>query len=118
MNPLTEPIELRGTHASLRAAAAGARRLRWPRRAATASCGGSGTPPCPAPSAWRAEIERRLALHAAGSMLPFTVLDASGAPVGMTTFMNIDATHRRVEIGSTWYAVAGAAHARSTPSAS
>jgi RimJ/RimL family protein N-acetyltransferase len=51
-----------------------------------------------------AEIERRLQLQAAGSMLPFTVLDAGGTPVGMSTYMNIDATHRRVEIGSTWYA--------------
>ena len=50
------------------------------------------------------EIERRLTLQAAGSMLPFTVLDAAGTPVGMTTYMNIDATHKRVEIGSTWYA--------------
>ena len=37
-------------------------------------------------------------------MLPFTVLDAAGTPVGMTTFMNIDAVNDRVEIGSTWYA--------------
>ena len=51
-----------------------------------------------------AEIERRLGLHAAGSMLPFTVLDGAGTPVGMTTYMNIDRVHRRVEIGSTWYA--------------
>jgi RimJ/RimL family protein N-acetyltransferase len=51
-----------------------------------------------------AEIERRLALQAVGSMLPFTVLDGAGRPVGMTTYMNIDATYRRVEIGSTWYA--------------
>jgi RimJ/RimL family protein N-acetyltransferase len=51
-----------------------------------------------------AEIARRLALQAAGSMLPFAVLDAAGTPVGMTTCMNIDAVHRRVEIGSTWYA--------------
>lgn len=50
------------------------------------------------------EIERRLGLQAQGSMLPFAVLDASGTPVGMTTLMHIDATHRRVEIGSTWYA--------------
>ena len=50
------------------------------------------------------EIERRLGLQTAGSMLPFTVLDAAGTPVGMTTFMNVDATHKRVEIGSTWYA--------------
>jgi N-acetyltransferase len=51
-----------------------------------------------------AEIERRLGLQATGSMLPFTVLDAIGKPVGMTTYMNIDHANRRVEIGSTWYA--------------
>ncbi|MGE3957704.1 MAG: GNAT family N-acetyltransferase [Vicinamibacterales bacterium] len=58
----------------------------------------------PAPGHMAAEIERRLGLQAAGSMLPFTVLDASGAPVGMTTYMNVDAVTHRVEIGSTWYA--------------
>jgi RimJ/RimL family protein N-acetyltransferase len=50
------------------------------------------------------EIERRLGLHAKGSMLPFTVFNAAGEIVGMTTFMNIDSANRRVEIGSTWYA--------------
>jgi len=58
----------------------------------------------PSPEGIAAEIERRLDLRAAGSMLPFTVLDASGTPVGMTTYMHIDAVHKRVEIGSTWYA--------------
>lgn len=58
----------------------------------------------PEPSRMAAEIERRLALQAAGSMLPFTVLDTDGTPVGMTTYMHVDAMHRRVEIGSTWYA--------------
>jgi N-acetyltransferase len=58
----------------------------------------------PSPQGMAAEIERRLGLQAKGSMLPFTVLDAQGVPVGMTTCMNIDAVHRRVEIGSTWYA--------------
>jgi RimJ/RimL family protein N-acetyltransferase len=58
----------------------------------------------PTPEAMAAEIERRLALQAAGSMLPFTVRDAQRRIVGMTTYMNVDATHRRVEIGSTWYA--------------
>ncbi|WAL40135.1 GNAT family protein [Brevibacterium sp. BRM-1] len=48
-----------------------------------------------------AEIERRLGLQRAGSMAPYTVLDR-GEPVGMTTFMNIDAANRHVEIGSTW----------------
>ena len=59
----------------------------------------------PKPDAMVAEIERRLALWAAGSMLPFTVIDPlTGTPVGMTTFMNVDRVNRRVEIGSTWYA--------------
>jgi len=58
----------------------------------------------PPPERMASEIERRLGLQAAGSMLPFTVLDAAGTPVGMTTYMNVDATHKRVEIGSTWYA--------------
>jgi N-acetyltransferase len=58
----------------------------------------------PSPEGMASEIKRRLALQAAGSMLPFTVMDASGQVVGMTTYMHIDAVHRRVEIGSTWYA--------------
>ena len=58
----------------------------------------------PSPEGMAAEIARRLGLQAAGSMLPFTSFNADGRVVGMTTFMNIDATHRRVEIGSTWTA--------------
>jgi RimJ/RimL family protein N-acetyltransferase len=58
----------------------------------------------PSPEGMAAEIERRLALAASGSMRPFTVLDATGTVVGMTTYMHIDAKHRRVEIGSTWTA--------------
>lgn len=51
-----------------------------------------------------AEIDRRLGLQEKGSMLPFAVIDpATGAAVGMTTYMNVDAANRRVEIGSTWY---------------
>ena len=59
----------------------------------------------PSPEGMRAEIERRLGLQKAGTMLPFAVRSrASGKIVGMTTYMNIDAKNRRVEIGSTWYA--------------
>lgn len=58
----------------------------------------------PSPEGMRAEIDRRLGLQAAGLMLPFTVIDpATGKPAGMTTYMNVDAANRRVEIGSTWY---------------
>jgi RimJ/RimL family protein N-acetyltransferase len=52
----------------------------------------------------RKEIDRRLGLQKAGSMLPFTVFDADGQIAGMTTYMNVDTPNRRVEIGSTWYA--------------
>ncbi|MFI5105675.1 MAG: GNAT family N-acetyltransferase [Terriglobales bacterium] len=58
----------------------------------------------PQPDKMRAEIDRRLDLQAKGTMLPFAVRDVSTAKVaGMTTYMNIDAPNRRVEIGSTWY---------------
>ena len=58
----------------------------------------------PTPEDMGKEIDRRLGLQAAGAMLPFTVFDADGKIAGMTTYMNVDAPNRRVEIGSTWYA--------------
>ena len=59
----------------------------------------------PAPDQMRTEIDRRNALLAGGSMLPWAVRDLrSGRVVGMTTYMNIEADKPRVEIGSTWYA--------------
>lgn len=103
MNPLTQPIELRGSHASLVP-------LSPAHAAALADASRDGElwklwyTTVPGPDGMAAEIARRLALQAAGSMLPFSVLDAGGTPVGMTTFMHINAVHRRVEIGSTWYA--------------
>jgi RimJ/RimL family protein N-acetyltransferase len=65
----------------------------------------------PEPENMAREIERRLALQEAGSMLPFTtrLLDpTTGGPgriIGMTTYMNLDRDTPRVEIGSTWNAV-------------
>jgi RimJ/RimL family protein N-acetyltransferase len=55
----------------------------------------------PSPEHMAAEIQRRLSL---ATMCPFTVFDASGRIVGMTTYMNTDAANKRLEIGSTWYA--------------
>jgi len=58
----------------------------------------------PEPDRMAAEIDRRLSLQARGTMLPFAVVDNTTAKaVGMTTYMNVDADHKRVEIGSTWY---------------
>ena len=56
----------------------------------------------PAPEQIEAEIDRRLGLQDAGTMVPFAILDPEGRAVGMTTYMNIDHASRRVEIGSTW----------------
>ena len=59
----------------------------------------------PGPDGMRAEIDRRLALQDAGTMLPFTARRAdTGQIIGMTTYMDVDAVNRRVEIGSTWNA--------------
>ena len=59
----------------------------------------------PTPEGMAAEVESRLAQQAAGTMAPWAIrrLD-TGALCGMTTYMNIKAEHRRVEIGSTWLA--------------
>lgn len=58
----------------------------------------------PAPEAMGAEIEKRLAGHAAGHLVPWPIRAGDGRAVGMTTFLNIRADHRRLEIGSTWIA--------------
>ncbi len=58
----------------------------------------------PEPAQMHHEIGRRLDEQDRGTMCPFAVIDpATGRAVGMTTYMNIDTQHRRVEIGSTWY---------------
>lgn len=98
-----EPIELAGRSARLEPlAAAHAAGLAEASRDGDLSALWYTT--VPRPEAMAAEIERRLALQAQGSMLPFAVRDVKGDLVGMTTYMNVDRVHRRVEIGSTWYA--------------
>lgn len=100
---ITEPVTLTGTHVSLVPLAA----AHAPALAEAVRDGQlwnlwyTAVPP---PEGMAAEITRRLGLQAASHMLPFAVLDAHGTPVGMTTYMNIDNAHQRVEIGSTWYA--------------
>jgi RimJ/RimL family protein N-acetyltransferase len=58
----------------------------------------------PAPDATEAYIDTALAAHAEGRALPFVVRDAEGTVVGSTRFGNVEASHRRAEIGWTWYA--------------
>lgn len=59
----------------------------------------------PRPDEMHDAVDRWLELQTAGSMVPFTVRRRdTGQIIGMTTFCNIDADNRRVEIGGTWNA--------------
>lgn len=99
--PWPEPVTLEGPHATLRP-------LAHEHHDALCDATRDGElwklwyTAVPSPEGMKAEIDRRLTLQAAGSMLPFTTFDGAGRAVGMTTYMNIDASHQRVEIGSTW----------------
>lgn len=101
--PWLQPVTLKGEHATLEPLVA-------EHRAGLVDAVNDGNlsklwyTAVPEPDKMQAEIDRRLALQAAGAMLPFTVKDADGRIAGMTTYMNVDAANRRVEIGSTWYA--------------
>ena len=101
--PWLEPVSLRGEHAWLEP-------LSPAHREDLAEAAKDGElftlwyTSVPRPENMDKEIARRLALQSAGTMLPFTVFDAEGRVAGMTTYMNVDAANRRVEIGSTWYA--------------
>ncbi|HYK94091.1 MAG TPA: GNAT family protein, partial [Thermoplasmata archaeon] len=56
------------------------------------------------PSALTEHIDDLLARQATGTDLAFTVqLVETGAPVGMTRFLNVDRESGSVEIGGTWY---------------
>jgi RimJ/RimL family protein N-acetyltransferase len=68
--------------------------------------------PANTPETMRALIQELLDRWTAGTDLPFTVLARpANTPIGMTRYLEIDRTHRRLEIGGTWY---DAAH-RGTP---
>jgi RimJ/RimL family protein N-acetyltransferase len=59
----------------------------------------------PRPEAMAAYVETALASRDEGKAMPFVVRErASGGIVGSTRYMNVDATNRRLEIGTTWYA--------------
>jgi len=97
------PIELQGTHCALKPLAA-------EHHDGLVEAANDGDlsklwyTAIPSAEGMRAEIARRLDLQAKGSMLPFTSFDTDGRIAGMTTYMNVDAANKRVEIGSTWTA--------------
>ncbi|HTA66444.1 MAG TPA: GNAT family protein [Xanthomonadaceae bacterium] len=58
----------------------------------------------PGPDRMEAYVAAALAERDAGLSLPFVVRDAKGSVVGSTRYCNVEAAHRRLEIGYTWYA--------------
>lgn len=58
----------------------------------------------PSPETTQQYVEQAISLCEQGKAMPFAVRDASGVIVGSTRYGNIDADHKRLEIGWTWYA--------------
>ena len=57
----------------------------------------------PSPELMADVIEQRLEMLANEQMVPFAVVDPeSNRAVGMTSYLNIEVAHKRLEIGSTW----------------
>jgi RimJ/RimL family protein N-acetyltransferase len=99
-----EPVTLTGRHATLEPLA----REHAEAIAAAAADGElwrlwyTGVPSPEKTSAW---VEAALAMRENLGALPFVVRDnASGDVVGSTRYFNVEAAHRRLEIGHTWYA--------------
>ncbi|MET0447270.1 MAG: GNAT family protein [Aeromicrobium sp.] len=84
-----EPLDQRHADGLVAAAADGEVWRKW-------------TTSIPRPDDVPAEIDRRLAAHDAGRIVPWATCLPDGTPVGMTTYWSIDEVNRRVEIGATW----------------
>ncbi len=59
----------------------------------------------PAPDRTAAWLDAALSMRESLGAMPFVVRDnATGEVVGSTRYFNVEAAHRRLEIGHTWYA--------------
>ena len=98
-----EPVTLRGSHATLEPLTH-ARRDELIEAVRDGELWNLWYTFVPTPDKVEAEIERRLELQRKGTMVPFSIVDAaSGKAAGMTSYLNIDAETKRLEIGTTWY---------------
>jgi RimJ/RimL family protein N-acetyltransferase len=57
----------------------------------------------PAPDGVEQWVDMRMSLQEPDTGLTFVVRDKDGALVGSSSYMNVDAPNRRLEIGNTWY---------------
>ncbi|HXZ08931.1 MAG TPA: GNAT family protein [Paraburkholderia sp.] len=103
MSRWIEPVTLKGQHVSLEP-------LTLDHEQAIAAAAADGElwnlwyTSVPAPGTERAWIELALAMRDNLGAQPFVVRDAiSGDIVGSTRMFNVEAVHRRLEIGHTWY---------------
>jgi RimJ/RimL family protein N-acetyltransferase len=104
MSRWIEPVTLKGRHVTLEPLTLG-------HQEALAAAAADGElwnlwyTSVPAPGREREYIETALAMRENLGALPFAVRDAaSGDIVGSTRYFNVEAAHRRLEIGHTWYA--------------
>jgi N-acetyltransferase len=102
--PFVEPITLTGRHATLAPLA----REDAPALAAAVQDGELWRlwyTSVPAPEATPAWVDAALEMRERAGAMPFVVRDnATGDIVGSTRYFNVEAAHRRLEIGHTWYA--------------
>jgi RimJ/RimL family protein N-acetyltransferase len=99
-----EPVTLAGRHATLEPRARG-------HAAAVAAAAADGElwrlwyTGVPAPDRTAAWLDAALSMRESMGAMPFVVRDnATGEVVGSTRYFNVEAAHRRLEIGHTWYA--------------
>jgi RimJ/RimL family protein N-acetyltransferase len=104
--PFAPPVTLEGAHVRLEPmtrARAGAIAAELARAAADGAMWESKVTTIPRPEGMAAYVAQALKELDAEVSLPFVTVDrASGKAVGTTRFMNIEAPHRRLEIGTTW----------------
>ena len=104
--PFAAPVTLEGVHVRLEPmthARADAIAAELGRAAADGAMWESKVTTIPRPEGMGAYVAQALAELDAEVSLPFVTIDrASGKAVGTTRYMNIEAPHRRLEIGTTW----------------
>ncbi len=101
-----EPVTLEGRHVRLEPmthARAGAIAAELAQAAADGAMWESKVTTIPRPEGMGAYVAQALSELDLGVSLPFVTIDrASGKVAGTTRYMNIEAPHRRLEIGTTW----------------
>lgn len=99
-----EPISLRGKHATLEPLA-GTHHDELNAAAADGALWNLWYTFVPGPDKMQDYLDAALAMRAQAGAMPFVIRDnASGRVVGSTRYFNVDAVHRRLEIGHTWHA--------------